>query len=197
MQRKSSVSITNLRRQVKQFRVYTELSDGELAGFAIDDPQAFTVLYDRYFKRVYYYLLDIVKNLADTEDLTSQTFLSAFASIGDLRNKECFGSWLFQIARSKANDLFRKTNRREEITVEFIEELDANLFNPSGFSKEDVLTVRQLVSRLSPEDAELLRLKFVAELTFNEMSKLTGYSVDKTKKKYYKIIRYLAIEMKV
>jgi len=197
MQRKSSVSITHLKKQVKQLRVYTDLSDGELAGLAIDDTRAFSVLYDRYFKRVYYYLLDIVKNLADAEDLTSQTFLSAIASIEDLRNKEYFSSWLFQIARSKANDLFRKTNRREEIAVEFIEELDANLFNPSGFSKEDVLTVRQLVSRLSFEDAELLRLKFVAELSFNEMSKLTGNSVDKIKKKYYKIIRYLAIEMKV
>ena len=197
MQRKNLVSLANLKKHIKPVRVYTELSDGELADMAIDDSQAFSVLYDRYFKRVYYYLLDIVKNSADTEDLTSQTFLSAIASIGDLRNKEYFGSWLFQIARSKANDLFRKTNRREEIAIEFIEELDGNQLNSSGFSKEDVLTVRQLVSRLSCEDAELLRLKFVAELSFIEIAKLSGDSVNKIKKKYYKIIRYLATEMKV
>ncbi len=41
------------------------------------------------------------------EDLTAQTFLTAFKSFDNLRKEEHFSSWLFTIARHKAMDHFR------------------------------------------------------------------------------------------
>lgn len=196
MGRKNIAKTLNQNKQINISRLYASLPNDELAGLAAEDPQAFSVLYDRFFYRVYYYSLDIVKNIADAEDVTSQTFLSAFSSLSDLRNKKCFSSWLFQIARNKANDLFRATKRRNEISVEFIEEMDADHTDSSRFTKDDVIAVRQIIRQLSGDDTELLRLKLVAKLTFVEISELTGHSVDKVKKNYYRVIREISKEMK-
>lgn len=59
---------------------------------------AFEILYEKYKKDIYYYLLSIVKNPTIAEDLLSETFLKAYISIGTLKKEEAFRSWLFSIA---------------------------------------------------------------------------------------------------
>ena len=51
-------------------------------------------------------------------------------------------------------------------------------------------------AKLSPKEAELLRLRLVAELSFLEISEVLGKSVNKIKKEYYKILKVISIEWK-
>lgn len=177
-------------------KAYSELLDAELIPLVEQDLSAFSELYERYYHRVYYYLLDLVRDLLDAEDLTSQTFLSAFTSLRKLRRKESFSSWLFRIARNKANDHFRKQGKRQEIPTEHIEEMNAESISDTGYKAEDLLMVREIMRHLSIKEAELLRLRLVAELSFLEISEMLGKSINKIKKDYYKILKDIAVELK-
>ena len=70
------------------------------------------------------------------------------------------------------------------------------MFTSSGYKKEDIFMVRELVNLLSIKEAELLRLRLVAELSFLEISEVLGKSVNKIKKEYYKILKVISIEWK-
>jgi len=79
----------------------------------------FTELYRRNATNVFYYLYSRVRNVADAEDLASQTFLTALENLPKLRDPLKFTPWVFTIARNKAFDFFRKAQRRP--TVDFDE----------------------------------------------------------------------------
>ena len=196
MERETAIPTAQRKTKLPVDQEYSDISDAELIPLVEENTSAFSELYERYYLRVFYYLLDLVKNRPDAEDLTSQTFLSAFASIRKLRRKESFGAWLFRIARNKANDFFRTQRKRQEIPTEYIEEIDAELFTGSDYKKEDIFMVREMVKLLSIKEAELLRLRLVAELTFFEISEVLGKSVNKIKKEYYKILRIISNEWK-
>ena len=56
----------------------------------------------RYQYLVYAAALQIVKDPAAAQDIAQETFISAFASLKDLRSLEAFPPWLRKIARNKA-----------------------------------------------------------------------------------------------
>lgn len=80
------------------------------AGLA--DVTNFSELYRKNVTNIYYYLYSRVRNVADAEDLTSQTFVTALENLHTLNDPQRFTPWVFTIARNKAIDFFRKSNRR-------------------------------------------------------------------------------------
>lgn len=170
--------------------------ESDLVKQTILNPEIFSELYKLYLPRVYYYLLDIVRNQADAEDLTSLTFISAYASINKLRDENKFSAWLFRIAKNKANDFFRRKKLTVEVSEEFLEILDQKYFSSPVIKIEELIVVIKMVNSLPAKDSELLRLKFVAQLTFFEISEcLGGISENRVKKRYYEILKNLRREM--
>ncbi|MBI5577285.1 MAG: RNA polymerase sigma factor [Deltaproteobacteria bacterium] len=66
------------------------------------DAAAFGEIVRRYQYPVYVTALQIVKDPAAAQDAAQETFISAFASLKDLRSIDTFPSWLRKIARNKA-----------------------------------------------------------------------------------------------
>ena len=72
------------------------------------DPAAFGVLYDRHAPRVYGLLRRLSGDATASEDLTQETFLSAYRSLNAWRGAGAFSSWLCGIAVR----CYRNANRR-------------------------------------------------------------------------------------
>ena len=66
------------------------------------DAASFGEIVRRYQYLVYAAALQIVKDPAAAQDIAQETFISAFASLKDLRSLEAFPPWLRKIARNKA-----------------------------------------------------------------------------------------------
>jgi RNA polymerase sigma-70 factor, ECF subfamily len=176
----------------------TMTQDGlsDLIAAARQDPAAFGKLYDRYIQPVYRYLHSRLGSVHEAEDITSQTFMSAYEALPNYREQGQFAAWLFRIARSKMNDHFRKSTNRFEV------ELDA----AEGFlQKEDTLgmivqdedlsRLRSIIQKLNPEEQDLIRLRFVADMSFVEMAELLGKREDAVKKSVYRLLARLKSQM--
>lgn len=72
------------------------------------DKKAFQELYKRYYKRVYYFALQISKNNQDAQDITQETFVQLQKSLPNLKENRAFSVWLHRIIISKAGTHFRK-----------------------------------------------------------------------------------------
>ncbi len=156
----------------------------------------FTELYHRNVTPVFYYLYSRVHNVADAEDLTSQTFVTALENLSKLHDPLKFTPWVFTIARNKALDFFRKSQRRP--TADYDEELDQTKVVRRELSQADQDRLRDLeslISRLSPLEQEYLRLRIVADLPFAEIASILSEPETRIKKKYYRLLERLQAQV--
>ncbi len=161
---------------------------------AKDDPAAFGRLYDRYVQPVYRYLYSRVGTTHDAEDLTSQTFLSALEHLPRYQERGQFAAWLFRIARSKMLDHFRRNRYDAELGAAegFVDEGDALVRVVRG---EEINCLKTLIGKLNPEERDLIRLRYVAELSFAEMADLLGKREEAVKHALYRLLARLKSQM--
>jgi len=69
---------------------------------------AYNLLVSRWEKRVYNYLLRLVRNREDALDLSQDVLLKAYQNLRKLEDIERFPSWLFRIAHNEAFSLLRR-----------------------------------------------------------------------------------------
>jgi RNA polymerase sigma-70 factor (ECF subfamily) len=74
------------------------------------DEQAFATLFQLHKKRVYSVCLMMTKDTAEAEDLTQETFLQVFRSVGSFRCDSAFSTWLHRVA---VNTVLMKLRRRK------------------------------------------------------------------------------------
>jgi RNA polymerase sigma-70 factor, ECF subfamily len=142
------------------------------------DREALEELYLIHFDRIYSYLHVSVGNRHDAEDLTTQTFLKMLEKIGSFKWRSApFSAWLFRIAHNLAMDHFRSRRRwqpEEEVPEPpGDEEPSAELVAMRTIGRESML---KLIDRLSPEQQQVLTLKFVFNLPNAEVAAI----LDKT-----------------
>ena len=142
------------------------------------DREALEELYLIHFDRIYSYLHVSVGNRHDAEDLTTQTFLKMLEKIGTFRWQSApFSAWLFRIAHNLAMDHFR-AGRRWQPEEDVPEppgdaEPSAELAAMRTIGRESML---KLIEELSPEQQQVLTLKFVFNLPNAEVAAI----LDKT-----------------
>jgi RNA polymerase sigma-70 factor, ECF subfamily len=142
------------------------------------DREALEELYLIHFDRIYSYLHVSVGNRHDAEDLTTQTFLKMLEKIGTFKWQSApFSAWLFRIAHNLTMDHFRARRRwqpEEEVPEPpGEEEPSAELTAMHAIGRESML---KLIDHLSPEQQQVLTLKFVFNLPNAEVAAI----LDKT-----------------
>ena len=81
------------------------------------DYDAFNRLVVEYQDAIFAVVLRTVRNRATAEDITQDTFISAFRKISSYRGG-IFRAWLFRIAKNASLDYLRKVARRGESSIE-------------------------------------------------------------------------------
>jgi RNA polymerase sigma-70 factor, ECF subfamily len=140
------------------------------------DRTALEELYLLHFDRIYGYLHMSVGNRHDAEDLTTQTFVKMLEAIRRFQWRSVpFSAWLLRIAHNLAIDHFR-ANRRwqpEEHVPESAHGVESSAEEQAlaSLGQTRMLT---LVERLSPEQRQVLTLKFVYRFSNGEAAAILG-----------------------
>jgi RNA polymerase sigma-70 factor (ECF subfamily) len=163
---------------------------------ARQDPNAFGELYKLYVEQVFRYLYSRVGNVHEAEDITAQTFLVAFESFNKFRQDGRFASWLFTIARNKAMDLFRQ--RKITSSIDEITNIPGDK-DPlyEVIQSEQTADLSTLIQTLPEEDRELLRLRYLADMSFPEIAHLLHRNEEAVKKSIYRLLARLQTQLEV
>lgn len=165
-----------------------------LISAALENPAAFGMLYDRYVQHIYRYAYSRVEDERVAEDITSQTFMAAYEALEKYREQGYFSAWLFRIAQSEITNHFRRSRR--EVGLDATERLaGADDALGSVIQDEEMGRLRFLIRKLNDNDRELIRLRYVADLSFAEMAELLGKREDAVKKSVYRLLERLKGQM--
>ncbi|MEA4908542.1 MAG: sigma-70 family RNA polymerase sigma factor [Chloroflexi bacterium] len=170
--------------------------DEKLVLAAQHNPAEFKPLYLKWLKQVYRYFYFRVGNARDAEDLTSQVFLKAYEDLPRYRSRGCFSAWLFSIAHARAVDFYRRGTR--EVSLE---ELSLTGVSPDLLSQAaHNLEIQEMLARvrsLPEEEQELIRLRFMGELSYREIGLVLHRSEEAVRKSISRLLDRLQSQLEV
>jgi RNA polymerase sigma-70 factor, ECF subfamily len=154
------------------------------------DPEAFRPIYEKYFKRIFLFVLHRVADKALASDLTSQVFLKALTHLKTYKFRGLpLSAWLFRIALNECNDYFRKNSRYRIVTIEDenVEHLFEELTEDSRL--EDLRArLPSILQMLTEEELQIIEMRFFEQRPFKEVADIVGISENYAKVKVYRIL---------
>ena len=168
--------------------------EANLIWAAKKDPREFGKIYQLYIQPIFRYLYSRIGSLPEAEDATAQTFLAALESLDRYQHKGHLAAWLFSIARRKAMDHFR--TQRHQVLLENAEKvpLETDLLQ-QVIQTEQIAALAKLINALSEEEHELIRLRYIAELSFSEIGRLLNRNAAAVKKSLYRLLARLQSQL--
>jgi RNA polymerase sigma-70 factor, ECF subfamily len=138
---------------------------------ARQDPARFAELYEENFERVYAYVAHRVRSREEAEDLTSDVFHAALASLSHFEWRGLpFAAWLLGIAANVLSDQWGRLARRQERGTDDLEQFGAD----DDIERRAMLF--QLVDALPHDQRRVIILRFVRQKSLRETATELGRS---------------------
>jgi RNA polymerase sigma-70 factor (ECF subfamily) len=155
------------------------------------DVNALKEVYEIYKTPVYRIALSITKNHSAAEDITQDTFLRIQEKADRYHYFTSEAAWIYTIARNITYDTLRKN--KHEICEEMIYADES--FTEEGNPEKGEYAFFDLIKNLSEKDAEIVRFRILADLSFKEISQITNISIKACNKRYNRALAKLRKEM--
>ena len=165
----------------------TNLSDQELITLYLDgDEDAISSLVERYKDKLYTSIYLLVKDKYLAEDFFQDTFCKVIDTLqtGKYKEEGKFLPWAMRIAHNLCIDHFRKVKRKPAIQTKDNWDIfeTINLSEPGADDRiirnQNHSDLRKMIDLLPEEQREVIVMRHYADLSFKEISSLTGCSIN-------------------
>lgn len=147
------------------------------------DLKSFEKILFTFEKRIFNYILAIVKHRQDAEDLTQEVFLKLYKNLKYIEPELNFRAWLYAIATNTVRDWFRKKGRQPELFI--INEPDNNFETIdedfSYYKLENTKDIRQALDSLKPAYRTVLSLFYWQGFGYEEIAQILNLPLNTVK----------------
>lgn len=152
------------------------------------NPQSFERLYIKYYEQILKFVYKRVESLDDTRDITSTIFIKALSNISKYKDMGFpFSSWLYRIAINEINMFYRNSKKARVISLN--EHGLKNLANESSdVDPETLMTLKKSLLHLSPDELNLIELRFFENKAFAEMGVILDITEANAKIRTYRAL---------
>ena len=178
------------------------------------DERAFLELVQLYQVRVYKLVLRMVGRPDEAEDMAQEVFVQVFKAVATFRGDSKLSTWIYRIAVNLCkNRLKYLTRRKSEVQDEYeAAEEKAELGVARGVTTSDLSRPDQLVegyqlerivesaiAEMDPDFREILVLRDIEDLSYEELSQITGLADGTVKSRLHRARAMLkaAVERKL
>ncbi len=151
-------------------------------------------LYKQYSRAMYNIAIRFLNNKMDAEDILQESFVTAFGRLGELQNRDAFGSWLKRIVINNCISLQRKRK------IQF-EEIDEHRYPEEQAEEEDLqkvdpAVVHQAIRELPARGRTVLILRALEGFSHKEIAEALGVTVSTSKTQYSRSLALLNGKLK-
>lgn len=148
-------------------------------GRPADDMPTFETVLKQYERPIYWHIRRMVVSHEDAQDVMQETFIRVYQGLNKLRKKELLKVWMYRIATNEC--LRHLTKVRERTMAELSEDdlLVRRLEASEHVDWEDVEGVRlqKAILRLSQQERTVFNMRYYDEMSYEEISQVTGSTV--------------------
>lgn len=147
------------------------------------DKQAFDLLVIKYQRKLARLLSQFIRDAAEVEDITQETFIKAYRSLPSFRGESAFYTWLYRIGINAAKNFLVAQGRRASTTNGFDIEDAENLEEGSQLrelntpeselmSRQIAQTIHQTLQELPEELRTAITLREIEGLSYEEIASI-------------------------
>jgi len=194
-------TLENFVRQSETDRMSSKAQEVAIDRILVDrfrsgDLNAFDEMVNRYWDRIYAMVSQLLRNQQDAEEVTQDAFIRAHRGLTNFRGDSSFSTWLYQIATNLArNRYWYWWRRKRDKTLSFdapvsaeSETTLAEIIPADVITPEDATVTQEFVDRvaagmeqLSEKHREILVLRNVQNLAYEEIAEILSISVGTVK----------------
>lgn len=149
-----------------------DISDDTLVLNCLEgNQQDIGVLYQRYYKNIYFLTRSIVKNKENAMDLTHDVFLKLFENLSSFRGDSKFSTWLYAITRNYCVEFLRKKNKfRFESVGASVQLAEAEFdWEEQAMYERKRELLNQEIEQAMERDQDILYQKYINRLSIKEI----------------------------
>ena len=150
---------------------YDKLSDEKLLlRVAQGDKEAFQRLYQNTDKTIYGFILSILRNPQDAEEIMQETYLKIWTSAAGYKSQGKPLAWMFTIARNLCYMKFRDQKREADIGLSDLSEGELGEFSPQIEDAADKMVLKAALHILNEEERQIVLLHTTAGMKHREIA---------------------------
>lgn len=151
-----------------------------------------SVLFERYHRRIFNFLLRLTRNRDEAEDLTQNVFFRMIRYRSTFRDDSRFVPWIYQIARNVFSDHYQMNRNKLNLYLD-VEKIQDELedTNASDMQTEKEALLLRSMDLLSEEQRELLILTRFQHMKYEEVAQIMDTTVANIKVKVHRAISKL------
>ena len=168
---------------------------------------SFSELIDKYKNLVFNLAYRMTYNLQDAEDISQEVFIRVYKSLYNFNPNYKFSTWLYQMTLNLCRDRFRKgkipsvsldspLNKDDQKDLRSI--IPDNQNNPEDIimGVEQTNFINDLITSLPLKYREVIILRHLKDLSYDEMSKILNISLGSVKTRLFRARELLKNKLK-
>jgi RNA polymerase sigma-70 factor (ECF subfamily) len=151
------------------------------------DEESFRLIFEQHHRIVLRFIYGIIGNIALAEELTQETFLSAYRSLDSYTEEGKLASWLCGIAKNVSRNSMR-SSKDEIISNALNEQKILEVKDNINQSPDNILLdgelndkIRLALQSLDDDKRTVFILKVLRQLSYEDISQITGSTIPKLK----------------
>lgn len=145
-------------------------------------------IYNVYAKSIYKYIFSLCKDETLSEDIVQETFLVASENIDKFKGESKISSWLCSIAKYIWYRKLKKDKKISKFSIDEFENVVAEyeLIDEELLKNEEKLFLYKQIQNLDEETRNIMYLRILGNLTYEEISEITGKSISYVRVKFFR-----------
>ncbi len=128
-------------------------------------------LYEEQYPKSARYIYSRIGDRSEAEDLASEVFVKALEALKTYQEQGIpMQAWLFRIAHNLVVDHLRKFSKTRKVPVDDVEIVSESDPVQTAETRIELENVKGAMEKLTPDQQEVIRLRFFAELSSREVS---------------------------
>jgi RNA polymerase sigma-70 factor (ECF subfamily) len=161
-------------------------------------PEYFEYIYNKHFAKIYRYVKSALNDKQLANDICQDVFYTAMCNLKNFSWTELgIRPWLFGIANNRLRMFFRTSKRVVYLPVDELKLEEIHDGNKHLDLNERREIVSKVLSELSIEEQELIQLRFVAEVSFKEISLMLNITEEACKMRLYRLLDRIKTNFKI
>ena len=161
---------------------------------AVADPEAFGVIYERFYPVILNYTFRRTLSVSAAEELTSNTFFKALRALPRYRCDRPIRSWLYRIATNELRMHWRWRRRHTVFSLGDPDALERVSFDEGGIAGQeefeqrmaDFARLHRALARLPQRFQTVIALRYFESLTLEQIAQVTGRPIGSVKSRLHR-----------
>ncbi len=153
---------------------------------------AFKQIVDRYSKKIYWHARGMLNNHFDADEVTQEVIIVLYKKLNTFNFQSKLYTWIYRITSTRTLNFIRKKKVKDffSISDEKYNNIESGSDIQNDYEKKDeVEKIEKLLQRIPTKQREVFIMKNFEEMTYKEISEITGKSIGGLKANYFHALK--------